>query len=200
MRVGHLLNKDTKKEKELPEIKNKCKIEKIKLKEKNKEIELNILLKKSELCFKEINHTKSLKNLNDDLDEIHFSKKGKKSFYSVPKNNYSLKIKASVELPTINVPKLKLDLQEEEKEKNNNQQVINSCRNKIESKDYNMFKSNSMKRLGKSRNELRERMNRRYNNFDKTLNKLKKSIFSTKNDENKNFNNNVFSSEFIPSN
>jgi len=199
MRVGHLLNKNRKKSKDFPEIKNTCKIEKIKLKEKSKEIEINILLKKSELCFKEINNTKSMKYLNEDIDDIHFSKKGKKTFYSVPKNNYSLKMKTSVELPTINVPKLKLDLKEE-KEKLSNQQTINSCRNKVESKDCNMFKSYSSKRLEKSKNELRERMNRRYNNFDKTLNKLKKSIFSQKNDENINFNNNVVSSMFIPSN
>ena len=198
MRVGHLLNKTRNKSKDFPEIKNTCKIDKIKLKEKNKEIEINILLKKSELCFKEINHTKSLKYLNDDIDDIHFSKKGKKTFYSVPKNNYSLNLKSSVEFPAINVPKLKLDLKEE-KEKINNQQVINSCRNKNISEDCNMFKSLSSKKMKKSKNELRERMNRRYNNFDKTLNKLKKSIFSKQNDENKNFNRNAASLKIIPS-
>ncbi len=199
MRVGQLLNKNTKKTKDFPEIKNTCKIGKVKLKEKSKEIEINILLKKSELCFKEINHNKSLKYLNDDIDDVHISKKGRKTFYSVPKNNYSLKLKTSVELPTINVPKLKLDLKEE-KEKYSNQQVINSCRNKkLESEDGNLFKSYSTKRLRKSKNELRERMNRRYNNFDKTLNKLKKSIFAQKNDENKDSNNNFVSSKFKPS-
>ena len=195
MRVGHLLNKNKNKAKDLPEIKNTCKIEKVKLKEKNKEIEINILLKKSELFFKEINHTKYL---NDDIDDIHFSKKEKKDFYSVPKNNYSLKLKTSVELPTINVPNLKMVLKEE-KEKNNNQQIIDAHRNKIESENCNLFKSYSYKRLRNSKNELGERMNRRYNNFDKTLNKLKKSIFSKKNEENKNFNINAVSSKFIPS-
>ena len=197
MRVGHLLNKNTKKSKDFPEIKNTCKIEKVKLKEKSKEIEINILLKKSELCFKEINLTKSLKTLNDDIDDIHISTKGRKTFYSVPKNNYSLKMKTSVELPSINMHKINMDLKEE-KEKNNNQQAINSCRNRLDDDDGKFYKSYSSKRLGKSKNELRERMNRRYNNFDKTLNKLKKSIFSPKNDENKNSNNNVTSSKFKP--
>ena len=79
-----------------------------------------------------------------------------------------------MELPLLSIPNLKLNSTKNEK--------IRECignKENLEIKAYDLIKSFSTIKIGKSKNKNKyhERIHRRYNMFDKTLNKLKKPIF-----------------------
>ena len=168
MRVGKLLDKEIK---DIPGIKNPYKVERCLSKEKRREIEQNLLMKKCKNFFEELNTIKSKYQNN-----FHNSNRSQKNLFSVPKD--SRKIRTTVELPLLSIPNLKLNSTKNEKNKEN-----------LEIKIYDLKKSFSTKKFGnsKNKNKYHERIHRRYNMFDKTLNKLKKPIFT----QNVNYNNNI---------
>ena len=159
MRVGKLLNKEIK---DIPGIKNPYKVERCISKEKQREIEQNLLMKKCQKFFEELNIIK-LKYQNN----FHNSNISQKNIFSVPKDN-SRKIRTTVELPLLSIPNLKINSTKNEKNKEN-----------LEIKVCDLIKSFSTSKIGnsKNKNKYHERIHRRYNMFDKTLNKLKKPIF-----------------------
>ena len=168
MRVGKLLNKEIK---DIPGIKNPYKVERCLSKEKRREIEQNLLMKKCKNFFEELNTIKS-KYLNN-FPKSNWSQK---NIFSVPKD--SRKIRTTVELPLLSIPNLKINSTKNEKNKEN-----------LEIKVCDLIKSFSTNKIGnsKNKNKYHERIHRRYNMFDKTLNKLKKPIFT----QNVNNNNNI---------
>ena len=175
MRVGKLLNKEIK---DIPGIKNRYKVERCKLKEKRREIEQNILMKKCQNFFEELNSIKS-KYQNDIPNSI----RSQKNIFSLPKEN-SRKIRTTVELPLLSIPNLKLSSTKNEK---NSQKSRN--KENLDVRTLDMIKSFSTKKIGnnKNKNKYHERIHRRYNMFDKTLSKLKKPIFN----QNLDYNNNI---------
>jgi hypothetical protein len=165
MRVGKLLNKEIK---DIPGIKNPYKVERCLSKEKRREIEQNLLMKKCQNFFEELNTIK-LKYQNN----IPNSNRSQKNIFSVPKEN-TRKMKTTVELPLLSIPNLKFN-------STKNGKIREYSRNKenLEMKTHEMIKSFSTKKFcnSKNKNKYHERIHRRYNMFDKTLNKLKKPIF-----------------------
>ena len=177
MRVGKLLNKEIK---DIPGIKNPYKVERCISKEKRIEIEQNLLMKKCQKFFEELNTIKSKYQNN-----IPNSIKSQINIFSVPKDN-SRKTRTTVELPLLSVANLKLYSTKNEKNREYSRNKEN-----LEIKTHYMVKSFSTKKIdnSKNKNKYHERINRRYNMFDKTLNKLKKPIFIQ--NLNLNYNNNI---------
>jgi len=172
MKVGKILNKEIK---DIPGIKNPYKVERCISKEKRREIEQNLLMKKCQKFFEELNTIKS------KYQNIPNSIRSQKNIFSVPKEN-SKKMRTTVELPLLSIPNLKLNSSKNEK----NREFSRNKEN-LEIKTQEMIKSFSTKKFGNSKNKYHERIHRRYNMFDKTLNKLKKPIFI----HNLNYNNNI---------
>ena len=173
MRVGKLLDKEIK---DIPGIKNPYKVERCLSKEKRREIEQNLLMKKCKNFFEELNTIKSKYQNN-----FHNSNRSQKNIFLVPKEN-SRKIRTTVELTLLSIPNLKLNSTKNEKNRECSENKEN-----LEIKAYYIIKSFSTKKIGKNKNKYHERIHRRYNMFDKTLNKLKKPIFT----QNVNYNNNI---------
>ena len=175
MKVGLLLNKELQ---HIPTpFKNSYKVERNKLFCRNREIEYAILLKKCQKLFKEINVKKLDSNSNH------------KNVFSIPKENCSKKIRTNLDLPFINIPNLKLDNTNIKSQKENdsfrqNKKIMkkrNSVNLENENKTMNSYRAKSNNnRQCKKNNQLTEKINRRYNMFEKTLNKLKKPLFHQK--------------------
>lgn len=182
MKVGLLLNKDIE---NLPSIKNKYKIKRNKLNVKTREIEQELLFKKCQKFFKEMNIKKSnnIKNNNNILFP--------------PRNNIPKKLKTTIGLPFINIPNLKLDninLNTRNNQVNFSQRKSKAAvsstniKNLSQKKKINL-KSNSSIKIRKSKNIFNERINKRLSMYEKTLIKLRKPIFLTKFEYDENTNN-----------
>ena len=175
MKVGLLLNKELE---NIPStFKNSYKVERNIFFCKNREIEDSILLKKCQTIFKELNFKKSNTNHKD--------------IFSASKEHFPKKMRTTVELPIINIPNLKLDniYNKSQKENNflrNNINTITSMgivNKENGNKTFNDYRAKSNnKKNRRKKNKLTDKINRRYNMFEKTLNKLKKPIFAPKND------------------
>ena len=167
MRVGKLLNKEIK---DIPGIKNPYKVERCISKEKQREIEQNLLMKKCQKFFEELNIIKlKYQNQNNYPNSI----RSQKNIFSLPKEN-SRKMGKTIELPSLSISNIKLN-----SSKNNNNREISRNKENLVIKTDNMIISFSTKKIGNNKNinKYHERIHRRYNMFDKTLNKLKKPIF-----------------------
>ena len=171
MRVGLLLKKDVR---NLPDMKNNYKVKRNKLKIKSREIEQELLFKKCQNFFKEIN-IKKAQNINNNLP-------------SSQKNFFSQKLKTTITLPLISIPNLELDNINLSKK---NEQINNSVRkNKVSNSSINIIKINQKKKIclkaesitkkKKTKNIFFERINKRLRMHEKTLNKLRKPLFATK--------------------
>jgi hypothetical protein len=177
MRVGKLLNKEII---DIPGRKNPYKVERCISKEKQREIEQNLLMKKCQKFFEELNIIKlKYQNQNNYPNSI----RSQKNIFSLPKEN-SRKMGKTIELPSLSISNIKLN-----SSKNNKNREISRNKENLVIKTDNMIISFSTKKIGnnKNKNKYHERIHRRYNMFDKTLNKLKKPIFT----QNVNYNNNI---------
>ena len=181
MKVGLILNKDVK---DLPNLKNNFKIQRNKLKEKNREIEYKILFKKCHNFFKEMgfkNHIININNINNDIPKNNFPDKLKTST-ALPRINFPNKLKTSIVLPLINIPNLELEkIKNNIKGKNENN---SPSKNKLPKSEKNInhinktnIKSISMKKTKKPKNIYMEKINKRLKMHQKTLDKLKKPLF-----------------------
>ena len=180
MKVGVILNKEVQ---NLPDMKNNYKVKRNKLKIKNREIEQELLFKKCQNFFKEINIKKS-QNINNNL-------------FSPPKNIFPQKLKTTIALPLINIPNLEfVNINLNKK----NEQINNSFRkNKVSNSSTNIIKINQKKKMRlktestikkkKIKNIFSERINKRLRMYEKTLNKLRKPLFVTKFEYDENTNN-----------
>jgi len=81
MRVGKLLNKEVK---DIPGIKNPYKVERCMSKEKRREIEQNLLMKKCKKFFEELN---TIKSKYQNQNNIPNSIRSQNNIFSVPKKN-----------------------------------------------------------------------------------------------------------------
>jgi len=169
MRVGKLLNKEIK---DIPGIKNPYKVERCMSKEKRREIEQNLLMKKCQKFFEELN---TIKSKYQNQNNIPNSIRSQNNIFSVPKEN-SRRMRTTIELPLLSIPNLKSN-----SSKNNKNREFSRNKENLEHKTQDIFKSFSTKKIGnsknKNKNKYHERIHRRYNMFDKTLSKLKKPIF-----------------------
>jgi len=164
MKVGFLLNKEIE---NIPNFKNKYKVQRCKLNVMNKEIEQNLLLKKSRNFFKEINNKKNDNNY-DKLISLN-------------------RIKTTIDLPKIIIPNLKLESInlnkknsiDKNKRPNSAKYIKNTKIQKSRIKNNNIIKSKTTKKIIKT-NKINEIFNRRYHLLEKTLNKLKKPLFYSK--------------------
>ena len=117
-------------------------------------------------------NTKQSSNNNNFLKQY----KTQKYLFSEPKNN-SKKTRTTTDLPSINIPNLNsVNLKNEKTKKSNTHKII---------------KSSSTKKIYKNQSKLDEIIIRRYNMFDKTLNKLKKPLFINNFDKKENNYNNI---------
>ena len=180
MKVGLILNKEVR---NLPDMKNNYKVKRNKLKIKNREIEQELLFKKCQNFFKEINIKKE-HNINNNL-------------FPNPKNIFPQKLKTTIALPLISIPNLEfVNINLNKK----NEQINNSVRNnKVSYSSTNIIKINQKKKMclkiestikkKKIKNIFSERINKRLRMYEKTINKLKKPLFMTKFEYDENTNN-----------
>ena len=177
MKVGILLNKEVK---DLPNLKNNFKIQRNKLKEKNREIENKILFKKCHNFFKEIEFKNQVNNINNNASKSIFPNKLKTSS-ALPIISFQNRLKTSIALPLISIPSLELENINNEKNKNDNNSFSKDTFPKSEKNITCLTKINiksiSIKKTKKPKNIFIERINKRLNMNQKTLDKLKKPLF-----------------------
>ena len=179
MKVGILLNKDVK---DLPNLKNNFKIQRNKLKEKNREIEHKILFKKCHNFFKEIGFKNQINNINNNNASKSIFPNKLKTSSALPIINFQNRLKTSIALPLISIPSLELENINKGKNKNDNNSFSKDTLPKSE-KSINCLtkikniKSISMKKTKKPKNIFIERINKRLKMNQKTLDKLKKPLF-----------------------
>ena len=181
MKVGLLLNKDVK---DLPNLNNNFKIQRNKLKEKNREIEHKILFKKCHNFFKEMgfkNQINNINNINNNIPRNIFPDKLKTS-RALPRINFPDRLKTSIALPLINIPNLEIEnINNNEKSKNENNSLSKNILPKSEKNINHISKTNiksiSMKKAKKPKNIYLEKINKRLKMHQKTLEKLKKPLF-----------------------
>ena len=179
MKVGSLLNKEIE---HIPSFKNNYKVQRCKLKVKNKEIEQNLLLKKCQNFFKEINNNNN-------------NKKNDNNWVSTDKFIFPNKTKTAINLPFIVIPNLKLEsINKNKKNSIDKNKISNSAKNtkiqKTRNKNNNITKSKTTEKRIKTNCKINERFNRRYYLIEKTLNKLKKPLFYNHFQSNENYNSN----------
>ena len=171
MKVGILLNKEMK---NLPNL-NKYKIERNKSKEKNKEIEQILFFRNCKKFFKEMSMRKTIGNINNNI-------------ISPPKYCNSKKLNTTIDLPLIIIPNLNLDkinINEAKKQENNllkKAKIPNSSRlvKNLNQEEKVKIKSNTAQKRKKSKNIFMQRYNKRFKLYEKTLNNLRKPLFSQK--------------------
>ena len=178
MKVGLLLNKDIK---DLPNLKNNIKIERSKLKEKNREIEYKILFKKCHNFFKEMGFKNQVNNNNNNISKNIFPEKLKTS-RALPIVNFPNKLKTAIALPLINIHNLELENINNNEKSKNEKKFLNKNTLKKPDKTNKLksainIKSISMKKNKKIKNIYIEKINKRLKLHQKTIDKLKKPSF-----------------------